>query len=201
MAESVSEDFELIVTLSTSSASLDRSPKENWVERAGELPPYIRKLARAIEKRGHSLSSAISIAIGRVKAWARGEGKVTAKTRAKAAAAVAAWEALKAKNAAKQIVKASYSFGEFAYITNSSEFVTMTVSDAWLAKNPDLIIDEVWDDYLIVRDSSGQVFKVEYRLESGNPVFGDPVLEDSVGKESDTEIGDEETALLDDYLN
>lgn len=201
MAESVSEDFELIVTLSTSSASLGRSPKENWVERAGELPPYIRKLARAIEKRGHSLSSAISIAIGRVKAWARGEGKVTAKTRAKAAAAVAAWEALKAKNAAKQIVKASYSFGEFAYITNSSEFVTMTVSDAWLAKNPDLIIDEVWDDYLIVRDSSGQVFKVEYRLESGNPVFGDPVLEDSVGKESDTEIGDEETALLDDYLN
>lgn len=201
MAESVSEDFELIIMLSTSSASLDRSPKENWVERAGELPPYIRKLARAIEKRGHSLSSAISIAIGRVKAWARGEGKVTAKTRAKAAAAVAAWEALKAKNAAKQIVKASYSFGEFAYITNSSEFVTMTVSDAWLANRPDLIIDEVWDDYLIVRDFLGQVFKVEYRLESGTPVFGDPVPEDSVGKESDTEIGDEETALLDDYLN
>lgn len=85
-----------------SRASLDRSPRANWVENAGELPGYIREVARAIEReQGLPLSRAIAIAIGRIKKWARGGGGVNADTVAKAAAAVAAWEALKAKNAAK----------------------------------------------------------------------------------------------------
>ena len=101
-------DFDLInltrIEL-TSSASLDRSPKKNWVENAGNLPPYVRKLARAIEKEGHDLSSAISIAIGRVKSWANGGGDVDADTQAKAAKALAQWEALKTKNKAKGAAK------------------------------------------------------------------------------------------------
>ncbi len=85
-----------------SRASLDRSPKENWVERAGGLPPYVREVARAIEReQGMPLERAIPIAIGRIKKWARGGGDVTAATRAKAAAALAEWEALKAKSGAK----------------------------------------------------------------------------------------------------
>ena len=84
--------------MATSSASLDRSPKHNWVEDAGGLPPYVRKLARAISKSGHSLSSSIAIAISRVKAWAAGGGDVDADTRAKAVAALAQWEAAKARN-------------------------------------------------------------------------------------------------------
>lgn len=89
-----------------SSASLNRSPRKNWVEDAGELPPYIREIARSIErKRGMPLSQAIPIAIAQVKKWAAGGENVSAATRAKAAKAVAAWEALKAKNAVREAPK------------------------------------------------------------------------------------------------
>lgn len=84
--------------MTTSSASLDRSPKSNWVQEAGGLPPYVRKIARAIhEKRGIPLSQAIPFAIGRLKKWAAGGDNVTAETQAKAAAAIAAWNRLKSK--------------------------------------------------------------------------------------------------------
>jgi hypothetical protein len=86
------------VEVKGSRASLNRSPRKNWVEQAGDLPGYIREVARAIEReQGLALDRAIPIAIGRIKKWARGGGDVTAETRAKAATAVAAWEALKAK--------------------------------------------------------------------------------------------------------
>ncbi len=81
-----------------SSASLDRSPGKNWVENSGDLPAYVREIARSIEKTGKDLSSAIAIAISRIKAWAAGGDGVSAKTSAKAAKALAEWEALKAKN-------------------------------------------------------------------------------------------------------
>lgn len=81
-----------------SSASLDRSPKSNWVENSGELPAYVREIARSIEKTGKTLSSAISIAISRIKVWAAGGDDVSAKTQAKASKALAEWTALKAKN-------------------------------------------------------------------------------------------------------
>lgn len=82
-----------------SSASLDRSPRKNWVEKAGDLPAYIREIARSIhEKRGMPLEQAIPIAIATVKKWAAGGDTVNPDTRAKAAKAVAQWEALKAKS-------------------------------------------------------------------------------------------------------
>jgi hypothetical protein len=86
-----------------SRASLDTHPNSsNWVEKAGELPPYIREVARAIhEDHGYPLDRAIPMAIGRIKRWAAGGGNVSAETRAKAAAAVAEWEALKAKSGKK----------------------------------------------------------------------------------------------------
>lgn len=81
-----------------SRASLDRSPGKNWVESTGELPGYIREVARAVsDRRGVPLDRAIPIAIATIRRWATGGGDVTAETRVKAAAALAAWEALKAK--------------------------------------------------------------------------------------------------------
>jgi hypothetical protein len=94
-----------------SSASLDRSPKKNWVENSGELPAYVREIARSIEKTGKTLEQSISIAISRIKVWAAGGDGVSAKTQAKAAKALAEWEALKAKNKSRSAgkkVKASW---------------------------------------------------------------------------------------------
>jgi hypothetical protein len=80
--------------------SLDRSSKHNWVENEGGLPEYICEIARAIERGGKDLESAIPIAISRCRVWATGKG-VNAKTQAKAAAAIAQWDAKKARADAK----------------------------------------------------------------------------------------------------
>lgn len=84
--------------------SLNRSPKKNWVENAGQLPAYIQHIAKDIhEEKGVPLSIAIPTAIAAVKRWAAGVGNVSPETRAKAAAAVAEWEALKVKAHAKSL--------------------------------------------------------------------------------------------------
>lgn len=87
--------------------SLNVSPKKNWVESAGQLPRYIRKIALDIhEQKGVPLSVAIPTAIAAVKRWASGAGNVNADTRAKAQAAVAEWERLKAKAHTKNLTAA-----------------------------------------------------------------------------------------------
>lgn len=114
-----------------SSASLERVPgKNNWIEFVdGELPPYVREIARSIEKTGKTLSSAIAIAISRIKKWAAGGDGVSAKTQSKAVKALAEWESLKAKVTAKRSVKASYVF----YIDRRADLVTLsTVEDFFL---------------------------------------------------------------------
>lgn len=68
----------------------------NWVNKVGGLPLYIRAIAKALQRSGHSESSAIATAVATVKRWAAGGGNVSAETRARAAAAVAEWEAKKA---------------------------------------------------------------------------------------------------------
>lgn len=87
---------------------LNRSPKKNWVEMVGQLPAYIQHIAKDMhEQKGMPLSVAIPTAIAAVKRWAAGGGDVNADTRAKAQAAVAEWEALKAKAAARRAANAS----------------------------------------------------------------------------------------------
>lgn len=79
-----------------SRASLDRSPRKNWVEMRGGLPGYFREVARSIsEEHAIPLDRAIPMAIGRIKTWARGGGNVKPDTIAKAAAAVAQWTKMK----------------------------------------------------------------------------------------------------------
>lgn len=194
----------LILLLATSSASLDKSPKHNWVEDAGGLPPYVRKLARAIAKNGHSLDSAIAIAISRVKAWASGGGDVDADTRAKAAKAIAQWEALKAKNSAGGVVKASRDDGtEYIFLSSAGSYNTEIVRAAWDSIQRDLReaydrshparteydavnrgfqyqwINELGSDYIIVSqdDNQGQTkYRIPYTVdEDENVFFGEPV--------------------------
>jgi hypothetical protein len=87
---------------------LERKPggPDNWVEAAGGLPDYIERIAKHLHyEKGMTISHAIATAVNTVKRWARG-GKVakygdphmkrvSPKTIAQAAAAVAAWEAKK----------------------------------------------------------------------------------------------------------
>lgn len=61
------------------------------------LPGYVREVARAFMRKGLGKSEAIQRAIGVIQRWAHGGDGVTAATRAKAAAAIAQWNAAKAK--------------------------------------------------------------------------------------------------------
>lgn len=71
----------------------------NWIERRGGLPKYIRMVAHALIRSGHTMGRAISIAIATIKRWAAGAGNVSPKVRAAAAKALAQWEAMKASKA------------------------------------------------------------------------------------------------------
>lgn len=86
---------------------LNWSPRKNWIEIVnGDLPKYIVDVTLGIMKgTGYPRERAIPIAISRIKVWARGGGGVNADTVAKAAAALAAWESLKAKAAARRARK------------------------------------------------------------------------------------------------
>lgn len=87
---------------------LERSPgnNDNWVERAGGLPSYIERIAKHLHyEQGMPISRAIAVAVNTVKRWAKGgtvtahgtTKRITPATQAKAAKAVAEWEAKKAR--------------------------------------------------------------------------------------------------------
>jgi hypothetical protein len=70
--------------------------KQNWVDKVGGLPRYVRKIARELMKRhGYTMSRAIATAISRIKHWA--VVSKDPKVKAKAVKAIAEWEAKKAK--------------------------------------------------------------------------------------------------------
>ena len=91
-----SSDRDMILALA--GCSLAKTPgKDNWVDHAGGLPNYICRIAKHIKESGKSTSTAIAMAISTVKRWAAGGDDVKPDTQAKAAKAVAEWEAMKAK--------------------------------------------------------------------------------------------------------
>jgi len=65
--------------------------RQNWVDKAGGLDPYIRAIVHALRRKDPELSEseAIQRAWGIARNWAQGKGGVTAETRARAAKAVA----------------------------------------------------------------------------------------------------------------
>lgn len=92
--------------ISKKKGRLDWSPKSNWIEDNGGLPPYIEEIAVAlIRDHGWSRERAIPVAKNRCVLWAAGGGGVNAGTRAKAAKAIVQWEALRARAAAKRKAK------------------------------------------------------------------------------------------------
>ena len=84
-------------------AKYDTSPvgtpggRQNWVDKAGGLPKFIRAIAHALIRKGMDKSKAIATAVNTVKRWAAGGKGVNAKTQAKAVKALAEWEAKKKK--------------------------------------------------------------------------------------------------------
>lgn len=96
------EDAGLILALSRKKGLLERKSgdNDNWVEANGGLPKYIEEVANSLHtKRGMPISQAIAVAISRIKKWAvTGEPD----TKAKAAKAIAQWNAMKAKAKAKK---------------------------------------------------------------------------------------------------
>jgi hypothetical protein len=90
--------------------ALDRSPKANWIERAGGLPTYIERIAVHLHnEKGMDISHAIATAVNAAKKmcltgdlnWP-GLQNVNPGSRAEACAAVARWEAMKAAAHAKK---------------------------------------------------------------------------------------------------
>lgn len=79
----------------------------NWVEQAGGLPSYIRRIAEHVKAKGHSDGQAIAIAVSQAKKMCAsgdtnlpGVQHVNAGSQAEACAAVAQWEQMKARHAA-----------------------------------------------------------------------------------------------------
>lgn len=76
---------------------VNKPGKTNWVEQRGGLPPFIKRVAKHVQAdSGFDESRAIATAVSQCKKWAAGLGDVKPETRAKAAAAIAQWEAMKA---------------------------------------------------------------------------------------------------------
>lgn len=77
----------------------------NWVEKAGGLPKYIKRIAKHLQEKGMDESRAIATAVNAAKKMCStgdtnwpGSQEVNAGSRAEACAAVAEWEAKKAKS-------------------------------------------------------------------------------------------------------
>lgn len=95
-------EIENIVCLAA--CSLDMHPgKSNWVQDNGGLPNAICEMAKDIVEKGKSVSHAIAIAVSQAKKLAA--TSKDPKVRAKYTAAVAQWEALKARARAKGALK------------------------------------------------------------------------------------------------
>lgn len=130
----------MTVLRSVSGVRYDTAPLgtgKNWVthtDPVSGLGPFIRAIAHALIRNGHPEGEAIAIAVGTVKRWAAGGGHVSAKTRAKAAEAVAHWEAMKAKNAVKGAAK-DVAGGKHDRAESDEEFLTRAAG-AFAAGHP-----------------------------------------------------------------
>lgn len=90
---------------SKSLPGLDKSPKENWVDKVGGLPSYIERIAKHLHsEKGMTIGAAIATAVNVCKKMCAtgdlnwpGLQHVNLGSKAEACRAVAEWEAKKAK--------------------------------------------------------------------------------------------------------
>lgn len=224
------DDLDLVVLLAGCSLEEKSGDRDNWVERTGsggqggKLPEYICRIARAIHKSGRPKSQAIAIAVSRVKRWAAGEGDVNADTRAKAAKAVAQWEAMKTKNKAKGLVRLTGPEGDYVALTSVGEFSTSLVTSEWSRRQkvlrllePEVVSEDtghadssfsyildVWTTFIIVeRRRAGrhpEMFKVPYSVADGEVSFEDPIPVQVVYEPIPSKLSKNESSLLEDLL-
>lgn len=184
--------------------SLNVSPKKNWVEKKGGLPPYVCAIAKGIMRSGRSRQTAIQMAIGRVKVWAAGGGNVKADTRAKAAKAVAQWE--KMKLSAHKLAEFDNDTGDVLILSATLPSFSMDAARAQYQAMVDeeyrgggsfdedvpvnLWVKEVWSDFLVVSGDGGELFKVPFEVKDGTFEFGDeePVVMVPVPAEFSDEV-------------
>jgi hypothetical protein len=77
---------------------IPHSAGKNWIERVGGLPEMMDCVARALfHEGGKPKQKAYEMAVGIVKDWAEGRRGAKPATIAKAQAAVASWEAKRAR--------------------------------------------------------------------------------------------------------
>lgn len=111
---------------------LERKPggPDNWVEAAGGLPSYVERIAKHLHyERGMSIQHAIATAVNTIKRWARGGHvtkygtmkRVSPATIAKAAAAVAQWEAKK-KAGAMALTEELFAVIDLTEVSNEFAF-------------------------------------------------------------------------------
>jgi hypothetical protein len=190
------EDLDLILQFSRANSLAEKPGKNNWIEKTSDdgLPDYISRIAKALIRSGKSKSTAIAIAISRVKAWAAGGDDVNADTKAKASAALAAWEKLKASNKARtKKVAMTNSLGKLEQVISPYELLALSVSysmtdirsqfeakirEARRARRSVsssytedpldyMYVKEVWTTYLIVTggyDESSKKYRVDYSV-------------------------------------
>lgn len=86
-----------------SRASLDRSPKKNWVENRGGLPMFIRRIANHLhQEKGMTIGHAVAVAINAARKMCAsgdtnfpGKQQVNPGSQAEACEAIAQWEKMK----------------------------------------------------------------------------------------------------------
>lgn len=103
---------------------------KNWVDKAGGLPPYIKRISKHLRKKGMTESHAIATAVNVVKKMCAtgdvnfpGKQNVNMGSRAKACAAVARWEAMKASSKATKATTATTFNGDAVAVQSAAEIV------------------------------------------------------------------------------
>jgi hypothetical protein len=180
-------DFDLILYMA--GCSLAKVPgKQNWLEEdgVGGLPEYICRIAKGVMRSdsGKSVSAAISIAVGRVRTWARGGGGVNSDTRAKAAKAIAEWDAKRAK-AKSNNKKVNLSNDITLNLANSYNIddVRKQFKEQYTAPGTYTYVREMWSDHMIVSvedeksiEGGNKIYKVNYSVaKDGSVTFSDKV--------------------------
>lgn len=176
------EDLDMIAL---AGCTLEKVPgKQNFVDQGGGLPDFICRTAKAIVRSGKSVSSAIAIAVSKMRTWSvSGKGD----TKSKAIKALAEWEALKAKSKGKTNLS-----GTSNNVLNLSAFKLDDVSTAyqhhWDVKRTEWnkahrtgaayesyispnrysyrYVKEVWSTFLIVKSDTGNdaaLYKVPFK--------------------------------------
>jgi len=172
-----------VVSKIDSRAPLDRSPNKNWVENAGGLPMYIRRIANHLhQEKGMEIGRSIATAVNVVKKMCAsgdlnfpGKQSANAGSRSEACSAVREWEQKKAS--------ARVSKGITGRKMTDDEYISEIIK-GFQSENP--------DDPDTSFEVSGDIEKVD---EEKRLVFGWA----SIGYEADgTLVGDRQGDFLDD---